>query len=268
MAKDNTDDITGSVIGALSGVTTATLTTLLLKKGLRGVWMRGTGRCNRASRAWWDAPSRYASCRPARTWPRRNRGVRRGPPVRRDAGGLYRDGGRHGLHRRGHLRRHPVRADQEARGGRAGYRRSGARRRRRAGHRTTRLVSGHRRAAVGGRADVRGLAGADRLRRGRGVSRRPGGSGRRRCRRDPLRVGRGDGRRGAEAGAPGSLDHGRGGRRRAAAGACIPRTTRLSHATRLHAPPIRRRTFINDASTPGHGIGISVCAFHSRALRQ
>ena len=42
MAKDNTDDITGSVIDALAGVTTATLTTLLLKKGPRGVWMRGT----------------------------------------------------------------------------------------------------------------------------------------------------------------------------------------------------------------------------------
>ena len=41
-AQDNTDDITGSVIDALAGVTTATLTTLLLKKGLRGVWMRGT----------------------------------------------------------------------------------------------------------------------------------------------------------------------------------------------------------------------------------
>lgn len=31
-----------SVVRALSGVTTATLTTILLKKGLRNVWMRGT----------------------------------------------------------------------------------------------------------------------------------------------------------------------------------------------------------------------------------
>jgi regulator of RNase E activity RraA len=31
-----------SIVGALSGVTTATLTTVLLKKGLRNVWMRGT----------------------------------------------------------------------------------------------------------------------------------------------------------------------------------------------------------------------------------
>ena len=37
MAPDNTDDIAGSVIDALSGVTTATLTTLLLKKGLSSV---------------------------------------------------------------------------------------------------------------------------------------------------------------------------------------------------------------------------------------
>ena len=42
MAPGNTDNITGSVIDALAGVTTATLTTLLLKKGLRSVWMRGT----------------------------------------------------------------------------------------------------------------------------------------------------------------------------------------------------------------------------------
>ena len=38
MAHDSTDN----VIDALTGVTTATLTTLLLKKGLRSVWMRGT----------------------------------------------------------------------------------------------------------------------------------------------------------------------------------------------------------------------------------
>ena len=41
MAHDSTDNGPG-VIDALAGVTTATLTTLLLKKGLRSVWMRGT----------------------------------------------------------------------------------------------------------------------------------------------------------------------------------------------------------------------------------
>src|SRR6185295_3322899 len=35
-------DLPRTTIAALSSVTTATLTTLLLKKGLRNVWMRGT----------------------------------------------------------------------------------------------------------------------------------------------------------------------------------------------------------------------------------
>ena len=42
-------------IAALSAVSTATLTTVLLKKGLRNVWMRGT----RALSAW-AAPARRA----------------------------------------------------------------------------------------------------------------------------------------------------------------------------------------------------------------
>ena len=42
MAQENTNNLAGGMIAALSGVTTATLTTLLLKKGLRSVWMRGT----------------------------------------------------------------------------------------------------------------------------------------------------------------------------------------------------------------------------------
>ena len=33
--------LSAEVVQALSGVTTATLTTVLLKKGLRKVWMRG-----------------------------------------------------------------------------------------------------------------------------------------------------------------------------------------------------------------------------------
>ena len=37
MTHDNTDRIIGGVIDALSDVTTATLTTLLLKKGLRSL---------------------------------------------------------------------------------------------------------------------------------------------------------------------------------------------------------------------------------------
>ena len=42
MGHNNSDSLGSAIIHALSGVTTATLTTLLLKKGLRNVWMRGT----------------------------------------------------------------------------------------------------------------------------------------------------------------------------------------------------------------------------------
>ncbi len=67
------------VVQTLSQVTTATLTTILLKKGLRNVWLRGTRPSAAASRAWWAAPSPCASCRRARTWPRRNPGRRPSP---------------------------------------------------------------------------------------------------------------------------------------------------------------------------------------------
>ena len=42
MNHNELEPIDNDIIAALSGVTTATLTTLLLKKGLRNVWMRGT----------------------------------------------------------------------------------------------------------------------------------------------------------------------------------------------------------------------------------
>ena len=42
MAHNESDLDDRGIVDALSGVTTATLTTLLLKKGLRNVWMRGT----------------------------------------------------------------------------------------------------------------------------------------------------------------------------------------------------------------------------------
>ena len=42
MTTNDTAPIDNDIIAALEGVTTATLTTLLLKKGLRNVWMRGT----------------------------------------------------------------------------------------------------------------------------------------------------------------------------------------------------------------------------------
>ena len=42
MAHNESDLHDRGIVDALAGVTTATLTTLLLKKGLRNVWMRGT----------------------------------------------------------------------------------------------------------------------------------------------------------------------------------------------------------------------------------
>ena len=56
-------------------MTTATLTTVLLKKGLRNVWIRGARPMARPPRhgAAPDAPSPCASCRRARTWRRRHR---------------------------------------------------------------------------------------------------------------------------------------------------------------------------------------------------
>jgi hypothetical protein len=54
----------------LEQVSTATITTILLKKGLRNVWMRGPQALNRISRGSWGALSRSASCRRARIWRR------------------------------------------------------------------------------------------------------------------------------------------------------------------------------------------------------
>ena len=42
MAEALTPPLDPEIINVLSQVTTATLTTILLKKGLRNVWMRGT----------------------------------------------------------------------------------------------------------------------------------------------------------------------------------------------------------------------------------
>ncbi len=42
MATGNSMELESTTLAALASVTTATLTTLLLKKGLRNVWMRGT----------------------------------------------------------------------------------------------------------------------------------------------------------------------------------------------------------------------------------
>jgi hypothetical protein len=101
----------------LSGVTTATLTTVLLKKGLRNVWMRGA------------RPLRPAAARGRARLHAALRAGARGPgdagllgladlDAGRDrghAGRLHRRGGRDGRDRRRHLRRHPLLAHEEAR---------------------------------------------------------------------------------------------------------------------------------------------------------
>ena len=90
---------------------------------------------------------------------------------RSHAGRLHRRGRRHGRHRRRHLRRHPLRAHGQARRRGTGHRRRGARSRGRARHRPAGVVRRLRRAALGRRADLRRLGRADRLRRGRDLSR-------------------------------------------------------------------------------------------------
>ncbi len=55
---------------ALTGVTTATLTTILLKKTLRNVWIRGRSHLPRRLTGSWGALSQCALFPPARIWRR------------------------------------------------------------------------------------------------------------------------------------------------------------------------------------------------------
>ena len=224
---------------ALRGLCTATLTTVLLKKGLRNVWLRGTRPLQgRAARGWSAARSRCASCRRAKTWPRRRPGARRSPPARAieamPAGCIavvgamgVTDAGIFGdilcarMHKRGVAG--------------AGHRRRGARRGRRARHRPAGLVPGRGGAALGGRPDLRGLAGADRLRRRGGVPQRRDRRRRRRRGADPGGAARRGGRRGRRAGAARGLDHGAGRRPVPPCPACTRPTPRTRRATRQPA---------------------------------
>ena len=110
----------------LETISTATITTVLLKKGLRNVWMRGTRRLT-PGQPRMVGPGLHPALRPgargpgdagklglADLDPRRDRG---------DAGRLHRRGGRHGRDRCRHLRRHPLRPHGQARRRRAGHRR-------------------------------------------------------------------------------------------------------------------------------------------------
>ena len=86
--------------------------------------------------------------------------------------GLHRGRRCHGRHHGRHFRRHPHHAHDAAKRGRAGHRRRGARQGRRACLQAAGLVRGRRGAGLRQRPHLRGLAGADRLRRLRDLSRR------------------------------------------------------------------------------------------------
>ena len=144
-----------SLIETAKRVSTATVTTVLLKKGLRNVWMRGTrplqpgpaahrrAGLHAALRAGARGPRDAGQLGLADIHPRGDRG---------DAGRLHRGRRCDGRDRCRHLRRHPLRPHGQARRGGAGDRRRGARPRRRARHRPASLVPGRRGAAVGRRA--------------------------------------------------------------------------------------------------------------------
>ena len=156
-----------AVFDILRKVTTATITTMLLKKGIRRCWMNGPKPL---------VPNGERLIGPAFTL--------RFVPVREDLGDTgklgqsdfdpcrnRRDAGRrdrrrrcHGRTERGHFRRHPLRAHEEAKRHGAGDRRRPARPHRRAGERAAGLVRRGRGAGLGQRIDLRRLAAADRLR--------------------------------------------------------------------------------------------------------
>src|SRR5208283_4190406 len=72
------------ISAALAGVSTANITTVLLKNGLRNVWRRGPKPLRAGYLGWLAAPSPFASCRRARIWRRRNGGQREPRPANRD----------------------------------------------------------------------------------------------------------------------------------------------------------------------------------------
>ena len=107
-----------STIEALKTITTGTITTMLLKKGIRHAWMKGAMPLGFSGKRVVGpaftlrfVPVREDLATPgelveADLDPRRHRG---------HAGELRRRRRRHGRHRRRHLRRHPVHAHGQAR---------------------------------------------------------------------------------------------------------------------------------------------------------
>ncbi len=201
------------IIDALKPVSTATITTVLLKHGLRRVWMRGTrpirpGQPRIVGRAFTlrFIPAREDLATPA-SWssPRSTRAaIEEMPPgcvAVADAMGVT-DAGIFGDILCARIKQRSV----------AGLVTDGVVRDI-AGVLKTGLsvwCAGRSRPSLGRRSYLRQLAGADRLRWRRRLPRRYRCRGRRRRGADPHRAGRGRGSRRAGAGAHGDLDHGRG----------------------------------------------------------
>jgi len=70
-----------SIFDALKSVATATITTVLLKKGLRNVWLRGTKPLQPNLPRIVGRASLFDLYRLAKTSPRQNRGPRRSRPA-------------------------------------------------------------------------------------------------------------------------------------------------------------------------------------------
>ena len=75
MTERTTVELDQKTMATLSAVATATLTTVLLKKGLRNVWLRGTKPLVPARSALSARLSRCALSPRAKIWPRRNPGA-------------------------------------------------------------------------------------------------------------------------------------------------------------------------------------------------
>src|SRR3984885_3784625 len=189
------------IIDALKPVSTATITTVLLKQGLRRVWMRGTrpirpGQPRIVGRAFTlrFIPAREDLATPA-SWssPRSTRGaIEEAPPgcvMVADAMGVT-DAGIFGDILCARIKQRGV----------AGLVTDGVVRDMAGGSNT--------RPPLCGQPHLCQLAGADRVRRRQRLSRRSHSRGRRRRGADPGRAGRGRGPRRSGAGAPGDLDHG------------------------------------------------------------
>ena len=172
----------------LRKVTTATITTMLLKKGIRRCWMNGpkplvAGGERVVGRAFTlrFVPVREDLATPE-SW---------GHPISTRAAieempeGAIVVADAMGVAERRHIRRYPLRAHEKAKRCRAGHRRRRARPRRRADERAAGVVRRRCGAGVRQRFDLRRLAAADRLRRLRDISRRCHRGRRRWCGRDP-----------------------------------------------------------------------------------